>query len=166
MRSDLKILKRYSGESVDELLALESTHRYHTIVMAIHDAVCLKAQREGEQSLSIEEWTVRAIESFEVCVGFEGFRYFFSVAPELAPGIVSALRRIGCPETADICKDAIAALGLPIISVRGIRTVLRRNDQARARILNRCDSQFLKYPEPVTARHFAYIKANKSSIRL
>ncbi|MFO0972931.1 MAG: DUF4375 domain-containing protein [Phycisphaerae bacterium] len=165
--SELPFLEGYSGETVAELLALEHTHRIDSLLLAFEAALDQKAAREGAESLTTEEVTVLAIEGLEREVNNGGYHQFFvNSSVQYAPAIVTALRRIGCPKVAAITEDAIAALRLPLLSVAEIEAVICDDDESRDEVLGACDRQFLEYPEPIADRLFAFIKANRSTIRL
>src|SRR5215472_14129753 len=112
--ADLKWLDGYSGQTIDQLVALEGEYRIDSLVTAFHEALDQKAARDGEESLSGEERVVLAIEALEREVNNGGFRQFFeNSSQEYAPMIVQALERIGCARTAAITQEAIDALHLP-----------------------------------------------------
>ena len=157
-------LEGYSGETVEQLLALEGTHRIDSVVLAFEQALDQKAAREGSEGLTTEEQTVLAVEALEREVNNGGYHQFFVNTMEFAPVIVQALRRIGCPKVAAITEDAIGALRLPVLSVGEIEKVIYDDDDIRDKALGECDAQFFEYPECIEGQLFAFIKANKSKI--
>lgn len=161
-----KWLDGYSGQTVDELIALEGTHRIDSLVLAFEQAIGQKAAREGDDSLATEEVTVLAIEALEREVNNGGYDQFFvNSSVGYAPIIVDALRRIGCPKTAAITEQAIGALHLPELTVAAIQDCLDDEDDERNESLEECDGRFFDDPEPIADRLFEYIKANKGKFR-
>lgn len=136
-------LRGYSGQSVDELIALASTHRIDSLVVAFEEAL---GRKQG--ALTPEEQIILAVEALEREVNNGGYDQFFSNAPDFAPLIVDALRRIGCEKTAGVTQQAAAALEKP----------------ERAEVFSKCDDSYLSDPEPIAERLFDFIKANKSRI--
>lgn len=163
---ELTWLDGYSGETVEQLLALEGTHRIDSLVLAFEQAIDQKAAREGKGSLTVEEHTVLAVEALEREVNNGGYDQFFVNTMEFAPVILAALRRIGCPKVAAITEDAIRALRLPELSVSEIEKVIYDDDDQRDKALGECDGCFFEYPESIENRLFAFIKQNRSTIRL
>jgi hypothetical protein len=105
---DLPWLDGYSGESVDELIALEGEYRTNSLVLVFEQAMNQKAARVGIGKLTVEERVILAVEALEREVSNGGYDQFFLNTPEYAPVIVDALRRIGCPKTAEITQRALA----------------------------------------------------------
>jgi hypothetical protein len=105
---DLQWLDGYRGESVDQLIALEGKCRTDSLVLAFEQAMDQKAARVGEDKLRPEERIILAIEALEREVNNGGCGQFFvNSSREYAPIIVDALRRIGCPKTAEITQRAL-----------------------------------------------------------
>ncbi len=162
---DLIWLEGFDGQSVDELLALEGTHRVDSLVLAFEQAIDQKRAREGDESLSEAEWTVLAVESLEREVNNGGYRQFFVNTVEFAPIIVDSLRRIGCAKTAAISGDAIAALKLPELTVSAIEQVIYGDDNQRDEALGQCDDRFFEYVERIDENLLKYIRLHKEKIR-
>src|SRR5437879_4032538 len=105
---DLQWLDGYSGETIDELIALEGKYRTDSLVLAFEQAMDQKAARVGQDKLTLEERVILAIEALEREVNNGGYDQFFvNLSREYAPIIVDALRRIGCPRTAEITQKAL-----------------------------------------------------------
>lgn len=162
---DLIWLEGFSGQSVDELLALEATHRVDSLVLAFEQAIDRKRAREGDDSLSEAEWTVLAVEALEREVNNGGYDQFFVNTMEFGPTIVASLRRIGCQKTAAITEDAIAALRLPELTVSAIEQVVHDDDDRRSEALGQCDDRFFEIDEQVDENLLRYIRSNKDKIR-
>ncbi len=62
---DLQWLDRYSGETVDELLALEGKYRIDSLVLAFEQAIDQKAARVGGEYLTDVERIILAVEALE-----------------------------------------------------------------------------------------------------
>src|SRR5579862_9885762 len=106
--TDLQWLDGYSGQTVDQLLALEGKYRIDSLVLAFEQAMDQKAAEVGEESLTEEEGIILAIEALEREVNNGGYGQFFvNSSRAYAPVIVPALGRIGCPRTADITQKAL-----------------------------------------------------------
>ncbi len=164
--SELKWLKEYSGQTVDELLSLEGEYRIDSLIVAFHQAVDQKAAREGDDALNPEERTVLAIEALETEVNNGGYSQFFlNSSREYAPTIVAALVRIGCPITAEITQRAIDALPLPSLTAEAIEAAMA-DDEVSGDDLNECDNSYYKSGEDIAGQLFAFIKKNKDALRL
>lgn len=159
-------LIRYSGQSLDELLALEGKHDNHILMFAIEGGLQRKATRKGNDKLAPEEMSVLAVMALDREVNNGGYHQFFVNEMQYAPIVVESLNRVGCPKTAVITEAAIAALRLPAVSVAAIEKVIYDDDDERDRKLGECDDRFFEYPENLAERLFAYVKANRSKIRL
>lgn len=159
-------LEGYSGQTVDELLALEKTHRLDSLTLAFEQALDQKAAREGMKSLTREERTVLAVEALEREVNNGGYHQFFVNAMHFAPLILEALRRIECSHTAAITEAAIQALRLPELSAAEIEKVIYDDDDERDDKLGECDGQYFEYLDNIEGQLFAYIRANKSKVSL
>ncbi len=163
--AELTWLDGYSGQTVERLLALEGTHRIDSLVLAFEQALDQKAAREGMQSLTDEERIVLAVEALEREVNNGGYHQFFvNSSREFAPVIVEALRRIGCPRTAEITQTAITARRLPALTAEAIEETVYAEDAERDEILDRCDGQYFGGSENIEGQLFAFIEANKSRI--
>jgi len=159
-------LDEYSGQSVDELIALEATHRIDSLVVAFEQALDQKAAREGDDALTQEEWDLLGIEALEREVNNGGYSQFFVNTPEYVPIIVQALRRIGCPRSAAITEEAIGVLQLTELSVPAIDEIMSLDDPKREDRLSACDDRYFQNTESIETQLFAFIKANRGRFRL
>jgi hypothetical protein len=106
------------------------------------------------------------VEALEREVNNGGYDQFFvNSSREFAPIVVGALQRIGCKKTAKITQNAINALGISDLRSDAIEAVICARDEERRAKLNRCDDSAYKSTEPIAERLFAFIRANKASIR-
>jgi hypothetical protein len=169
--SELKRLKEYSGQTVEQLLSLEGEYEIFSLIVAFHQAVDQKAAREGDDALSPEEQIILAIETLESEVNNGGYSQFFlnnseEYASILVPVIiVEALVRIGCPKTAEITQRAIDVLHLPSLTAEAIEAAMA-DDELSEDDLNECDDSYYKSGEDIAVRLFVFIKKNKDAIKL
>jgi hypothetical protein len=158
-------LDGYSGETVDELIALEGKYRTDSLVLAFEQAMDQKASRFGIDKLTAEERVILAVEALEREVNNGGYDQFFvNSSREYASIIVDALRRIGCPKTAEITQKALRLVqNTPITNEETEDGMSEENDQ-RAEALGKCDSLYFERPENIEESLFAFIKANRAKI--
>ena len=163
---ELKWLDGYSGESIDELIALAATHRVDSIVLAIEQAL---GQRAEEVELSEAELTVLAVEALEREVNNGGYHQFFFNTPEFAPVVVDALRRIACHQIADISAKALSLLGLrpPLTTAQIQKAIDDDPDERLVDVLSdECDGPYYESGEPIADCLFDYVRTHRASIRL
>ena len=147
-------LEGYSGESAADLIALASSCRIDSIVLAFEQAVQAKLETMALSDLTEAELTILAVESLEREVNNGGYDQFFLNTPEYSPHVAAALDRIGCPVTAKITREAIALAG-------------RTPEDARNDALHKaCDSPYYESGEPIADRLFEYLKRNAGAVRL
>lgn len=164
---ELPFLEEYSGQSTDELLAMEKTHRIDSLLFVFELGIEKRKNRDGIEGLTTEEVIVLAVEGLEREVNNGGYDQFFvNSSAEYASVIVDALRRIGCPEVAAITKDAIAALGAPDLAWDTVEAFIHEDDEERDETLSACDDRYFEYPEDIAGNLFAFIKANRDNVRL
>lgn len=157
-------LDGYDGQSLDELLALQATHRIDSLVLALEQALLAKPAAD----LSPPERVVLAVEALEREVNNGGYhQFFFNASVEHAGDIVAALQAIGCPQVAAITADALAAAALPAgASPEALeRHVADLDDAARARLAE-CDGRFFSAEEPIAERLFAYVVRERAHFTL
>jgi hypothetical protein len=143
-------LNNYSGESADQLFALETTHRVDSLVLAFEQAIQQHEAKRGFSALSVVEQDLLAIETLERDVNNGGYsQLFLNAQPEYIPQLVGALTRIGCPETAALTARAIAANAA--------------NDDAEC---SACDGAFFGGTEDIAGRLFEYLKTNRSTLSI
>jgi hypothetical protein len=156
-----KFLESYAGQSVDQLLALESDHRIDSIILAFEQAL---EERSLSRALTGVE---RDILSMEREVNNGGFHQFFLNRPEWGALLPSALKRIGCPVTAQIAREAQEYLGLSAGSTPGqVTAALVREGDSAISGLGPMDERYFQVPEPIADRLFLYIRARKSEVLL
>jgi hypothetical protein len=162
---DLQWFDGYSGESVDELIGLEGRYRTDSLILAFEEAMGQKAVRIGEDKLTAEERIILAIEALEREVSNGGYGQFFANSSrEYAPIIVDALRRIGCPKTAEITQIAVSIVENTPITEEEFENGTWEENTDRQDLLGDCDSHYFERPENIEESLFAFIKANRGKI--
>jgi hypothetical protein len=150
------------GRSLEQLIALEATHRIDSIVVAI-EAV-LMSKTEGTEA----EHVVLAVEAMEREVNNGGFdQFFLNSSNEYARMIVPALRRIGAERTAEIADQAIRALGAEDDwPPEQYETAVADADASTITKLSECDKAYYESGEAIADMLFAFIKINRKDIDL
>jgi hypothetical protein len=166
---EAKWLDGYSGQTVDQLLALSPEYRIDSIVLAFEDALARKAQDLGLGALNEIEISVLAIEALEREVNNGGHHQFFLNTPGYAEHVVPALRRIGCIRTAAVTQRAIDLLDLPgpVTASRVAEALDHDSTGSLIEILiEECDAPYFDEPEAIADRLFAYLSENRERIRI
>jgi hypothetical protein len=162
---DLKWLDGYSGETVDELIAFEGKYRTDSLVLAFEQAMDQKAAHVGDDKLTSEERIILAIEALEREVNNGGYGQFFvNSSRDYTPIIVDALRRIGCPKTAEITKKALKIVQKTPMTDEEIEKGSWEENEDRQGALGECDTLYFERPENIEESLFAFIKANRGNI--
>ena len=155
-------LDNFTGQTVDELIELEDTHRVDSLVLALESAIW--AKRDSGKSLSEAEVVVLAIESMEREVNNGGFsQFFYNPSVEFVPKIVDALQKISCLRTAELASQAIYCLGLENLAPSLIEEI-DFDDEELSLKLNKIDNQYYECEENIAGQLFVYVKQNKSKI--
>src|SRR5262245_22753250 len=153
----------YEGQSTEELLALEREYRLDSLVLALEQAI----QGKPPESISTEASYVLAVEGLEREVNNGGYRQFFgNSSGEFTPVIEAALRAINCPKTADITRDAIAALRLDALTAETVAAAALGDNEVIERDLAACDDRYFANDEPIADLLFRWIAANKDRVRI
>jgi Domain of unknown function (DUF4375) len=164
--ANLKSLNGYSGQTLGQLLSLEGEYRIDTLLAALAQAIGQKAAREADKSLSAEERVVLAVEALQREVNNGGYDQFFvNSSREYAPMIVDALARIGCPKTCAVTRKALDALGLDELDGESIEAAMDADSDERDGELARCEDAYHRSGEDIDAALFAFVKANRVSIK-
>jgi hypothetical protein len=163
---DLPWLDKYSGETAEQLIALEGKYRIDSLVVAFEQAIDQKAARVGDENISEEERIFLAIEALEREVNNGGYGQFFGNTGEYASVIVNALVRIGCPKTAEITRKAVNTVQKMPITPKEIQTGAWEENEDRYEVLSECNSLYFEAPENIEQSLFAFIKANCGKIKL
>jgi len=157
------LLKGYSGQSTEELLALEEKYRVDSIILAFEEALLHKPSPD----LTSEEQYVLAVEALEREVNNGGYLQFFTNACEHAGIIEQALRAIDCPVIAQITRDALATLELEAgFSPGDVAAAAEDADESVHEVLEECDNRYFDDGEPVADHLFEWIRKNRKAIRI
>jgi hypothetical protein len=163
--ANLEWLECYSGETTDELIALAGKYRVDSLVMAFEQAIDQKADRVGEENLTAEEKIILIVEALECEVNNGGYGQFFvNSSREYAPVIVNALRRIGCPRTAEITQQALDIVQRIPMTPAEIEDGTWEDNEERQSALGACHTLYFERPENIEDSLFAFIKANRTHI--
>ncbi|HUI92563.1 MAG TPA: DUF4375 domain-containing protein [Chitinivibrionales bacterium] len=161
-----KILPSYSGQSVDDLLAMEAGYRIDSLVFAFESALDEKAAQIGYEKLSEPEKAVLVIQALQRDVRENGYRQFFMNTPVYAAEVVGMLKSTGCPKAAEVSEGAIGALGIKgRITGEAIYDILQELSEGTLETLKEFDRKFTECEEDVTGILFEYIKKNKNKIK-
>lgn len=164
---DVPWLEEYSGQTTDELLALEGRYRTDSLVVAFDQALAQKAFRVGVESLTDEERMILAVEAFENQVNNGGYHQFFgNSSREYASVIVNALREIGCPVTAGITERALEVLGRMPMSESELANLSWEQNRDRSAALEECDQAFFESREQIDELLFAFIRSRRDRVSL
>jgi len=166
--ADLEFLAEYNGQSLDELLAMETTHRIDSLVLAMESALIEKTELKGPGSLSPEEQVIVAVEALEREVNNGGYHQFFgNSSGEYAGNIEAALRAIGCQQHADIAGRAVQALGIDgPLDGDAIDAALSDGGEELHDALDPLDQEFYMCEESIENNLFAFVISRKSDIHL
>lgn len=163
MAPEEQYLEHYDGQSIEELIALESSHSTDSIIMVIEGEL---DRRKGiGSSLSEAELNILAVEAFNRELSNGGFIQFFSNSSlEYSPIIVQALLDTGCTRFAELAQAAIDALAIDPNDFDAIEDRALSEDEELEDKLSSLDDQFYDVEECCYEGLFRYIKANKNSI--
>lgn len=162
--AELQWLDGFSGQTVDDLIALEGEYRTDSLVLAFEQALDQKWARDGGEKMSVEEFVVLAIEAMEREVNNGGWGQFFVNTGQFAPVIVDALQRIDCPKTAKIAQRALEIVEESPITEEEIQNGTWDDNEKRQDALNECDNLYSERPENIEESLFAFIKVNRKKI--
>ncbi|MCI0581594.1 MAG: DMP19 family protein [Chloroflexi bacterium] len=165
--TDRPFLDAYSGQSTDELIALDGTYRTDSIVLAFEQAIGQKAARIGDQRLTMAERVVLAVEALEREVNNDGYDGLFRNAPEHVPDLASALTAIGRDDVASLTRSAIDVLGVddPLTPTAIHAAIEIDNDERDAR-LSELDETYYETAGDLAGPLIAFIVANSAEIEL
>jgi hypothetical protein len=160
-------LDGYSGQTTDELIALEGTFRTDSIVVAFAQAIAQKAARLGDAQLATPERVVLAVEAVEDRVNSGGFDSLLRYEPALVPDIVPSLVAIGCDAVADLARSAIEAIGIDgPITGNAIEAAIYIENDVRDDRLEALDRLYYEIAGDLADPLLAFIKSNRDQITL
>lgn len=158
-------LDQYEGQSFDELIQLQQTHRIDSLVLAFESA--LDSRKEAGDELNDVENIILAIEAFEREINNGGFsQFFYNSSVEYAPIIVSSLKAIGCHEMASLAQKSLEILGVESLDPDVIEEKMDPDDEELEEALGELDEVYYESKETPAYALFNYIKRNRGSIKL
>lgn len=158
-------LEQYSGQTVEELIQLHTTHRIDSLVLAVESALDLR--KEADETMTEAELTILAVEAFEREVGNGGFiQFFINSSVEYTPIIVNALKSISCHKLANIAQQSIDALDVNPSDIDTVEDKANSGDEALEEILAELDDAYYETDEAPAYALFDYIKRHRDQIRL
>ena len=118
------------------------------------------------EKLSDAERTIFCVMSLEAEVNNGGINQFlYNSSGNFANEVEERLRAIGADKTADIYHKAFTALGCKIpIDRKERQEFLRSMTDDVGKILDKCDKEFLKYPDVLMELIYRFIMKNKDNI--
>jgi len=163
--ADKKFLASYGGQTVDQLIAMESHYRVDSLVLAFEQAI---QQKPPTKKLSQAETDILAVEAMEREVNNGGYHQFFlNSSKEYAAALPSSLDRIGCPIAARIASDALASLAIDgEVTVAKIDSTWSTRGSKVVSDLGAMDTRYFQNREQIADRLFAYIKSKLGEISL
>lgn len=165
MEEGNEFLDQYDGQSVDELIQLQKTHRIDSIVLAFEAA--LDSRKEKGDNLSEVELTILAVEAFEREVNNGGFsQFFYNSSVEYAPIIVNCLNNIGCNGLAGLAQKSIDIVNVESLDPEVIEERMDPDDDELEEALGELDGIFYDSEETPAYALFEYIKNNRLNIEL
>ena len=165
MKEGDKFLDQYNGQTVDELIQLQETHRIDSIVLAFEAA--LDSRKDKGEKISEVELTILAVEAFDREVNNGGFsQFFYNSSVEYTPIIVQCLGTIGCNELATLAQKSINILNLTSLDPDSIEQRMDPDDDKLEEALGELDDIFYETQEAIAYALFEYIKSNRLNISL
>lgn len=158
----LPFMEGYSGQTIQEMIALTGRYRIDSLVLAVEEAIGSKL----EDQLSSVERTVISVEALEREVNNGGFSQFFlNQSNVFSAAIVDDLNSINCRQTAAIVQSAVELLGVrSLADIDAIRAAAQ--DESKAEAWEELDEQFFTYPDPIADRLWEFIKKHHSQIQI
>lgn len=158
-------LDNYEGQSTEELISLETTHRIDSLVLAFESAIDQK--KETGKKISETENVVLVIEAIAREVNNGGFsQFFYNSSSEYTPDLVNSLELIDCPKTAILAKQAIALLDLKSLDIDSIEERINSEDEVLEQKLGLLDDKYYEGTEIIDEQLFQFIKENSTTIHL
>lgn len=158
-------LEFYAGQSTEELLAMENTHRIDSLVLAFEQA--LEDRKASDEDLSPIETIVLAISAFMREIDNGGFsQFFYNSSVEYAPLIVDALDTVGAEHCSQLAQRAIDALNVDTLHPEAIEERLDPDDDELESLLSELDDIYYEESEELDFLLFDFIKENATAFQL
>ena len=165
--SEPRWLDGYSGQSTDELIALDGAYRTDSIVLAFEEAIGKKAAQLGDGALTTPERVVLAVEALEREVNNDGYTGLFTTASERLPDLVWALTAIGSDAVAELTRSAIAVLAIDgPLTPTAVESAMAEEDEDRDERLDAYAQTYYATAGDLADPLLAYIAANRDQIVL
>ncbi len=167
--SALPWLDGYTGQTTDELIALDGAYRTDSIVLAFEQAITSKAARIGHEHLDEPERVVLAVEALEREVNNGGYDQLFRNVPEQVPNLVRSLTAIGSGAVADLTRCAIAALKIDgPLTPEAVESAMDDEDQDdnRGAQLDALDQAYYRTAGDLADPLLEFIRTNRDQIVL
>jgi hypothetical protein len=165
--TQLPWLESYTGQSTNELLALEGTYRSDSIAVRFDEALGQKWARVGPDALTEPEHVVMTVEAVERAVNMDGYWGLFANEAEYVPMVVEALEAIGADVAAELTRQAIAELDVrEPLTPEAIEAAIARDAEARAERLDQFDRTYFERVGDLSELLLAYIRAHRDEITL
>lgn len=159
------VFNSYDGQTVDELIDLQSTHRIDSIVLAFEAS--LDSRKEAGEKLTGVELIVLAIGAFDREVNNGGFsQFFYNSSVEYAPIIVNSLKAIGCDKLSELAQKAIDIIAVDVSTAEAVEDRMDPDDEDLEEALGELDDVFYDSEEIPAYALFDFIKNNRKNIRL
>jgi len=137
----------------------------NNILITLSESDKTQFGKQDFESQTTPQKVFSAIWAVESEVNNGGFsQYFLNDSCETASFVAEALKTIGAPQTADICKRAIAAgfpADLPKTSEAISKAASAFSDEVLEH-LQTLDNEFFAYPHDLTDLLFAYVSMHPS----
>lgn len=161
-------LGSYTGQSIDQLIALEDRYRTDSLVVTLETGLQKKAHRLGASQLSPDEFLVLIVEEFEREINNGGYaQYFSNCIRENIALVVPMLKRIGCDDAAKLTAVAKAVIEFDAMtSDEQLWAAARNLSDERAVQLSALDENYYECVGDLAPPLFAYIKANRRNYSL
>lgn len=159
-----QFLEGYSGQTVQQLIAMKDNYRVGSLLLAIEAALA----RKSEGDLSEPERVILAVEAMEREVNNGGYDQFFTNSSrQFTAFLVRALELIGCPKCAVISADAISVLDLPEhFDSDTVAAVAIDLSDEKIKKLDECDSLYYANEESIEQQLFAFIEQHQHEVRI
>lgn len=163
--TELPWLDGYAGQTTDQLLALESSYRTDSLVVAFEAGLSAKASR-GDR-LSDAEWTVLAVEALERAVNMDGFDGLFRNESDLVPRLLTSLAAIGSNDVVELVARAISVLGVEgELTGSSIEAAIERDDERRDRGLDDLSEAYYAVAGDLAGPLLRFIRDRRSEVSL
>ena len=165
--SEARWLDGYSGQTTDELIALDDAFRTDSIVLAFEAAITHKAERIGYERLTPAERVVLDVEALEREVNSDGYLGLFTYYSRHVPGLVAALSAIGADAVAELTRSAIAELGIAgPLTPEAVEAAANEEDDDRDERLDALDQAYYEKAGDLAVPLLAFIAAHRDEIVL